>query len=75
MCQSGITVQRFSHCVRQNNISCTFPQYFYIPTFKEPRNRFQGINSASLCSLASQYDKPIPARILAQEKGEPTQLF
>ncbi len=25
-------------------------------TFKEPRNRFQGINSASLCSLAGRYD-------------------
>jgi hypothetical protein len=23
-----------------------------VKTFKEPRNRFQGINSASLCSLA-----------------------
>ena len=27
--------------------------------FKEPRNRFQGINSASLCSLAGRYDNPI----------------
>jgi len=27
-------------------------------TFKEPRNRFQGINSASLCSLADRYNKP-----------------
>ncbi len=34
-------------------------------TFKEPRNRFQGINSASLCSLAGQYDNPIPAPFLA----------
>ncbi len=25
-------------------------------TFKEPNNRFQGINSASLCSLAGRYD-------------------
>jgi hypothetical protein len=28
-------------------------------TFKDPRNRFQGINSASLCSLAGRYDHPI----------------
>jgi hypothetical protein len=31
----------------------------------EPRNRFQGINSASLCSLAGRYDNPIPTRCLA----------
>ncbi len=29
----------------------------------EPRNRFQGINSASLCSLAGRYDNPIPTRL------------
>ncbi len=34
-------------------------------TFMEPRNRFQGMNSASLCSLAGQYDNPIPPRFLA----------
>jgi hypothetical protein len=31
----------------------------------EPRNGFQGINSASLCSLAGRYDNPIPTRCLA----------
>jgi hypothetical protein len=31
----------------------------------EPRNRFQGINSASLCSLAGRYENPIPTRFLA----------
>ncbi len=31
----------------------------------EPRNRFQGINSANLCSLAGRYDNPIPPRFLA----------
>ncbi len=31
----------------------------------EPRNRFQGMNSASLCSLAGLYDSPIPPRFLA----------
>jgi hypothetical protein len=31
-----------------------------------PRNRFQGLNSASLCcSLAGRYDNPIPTRCLA----------
>jgi hypothetical protein len=34
-------------------------------TLKEPRNRFQGIKSASLCSLAGRYDNPIPTRFLA----------
>jgi hypothetical protein len=33
--------------------------------FKEPKNRFQGINSASLCILAGRYDNPIPTRLLA----------
>jgi hypothetical protein len=31
----------------------------------ETRNRCQGINSASLCSLAGRYDNPIPIRCLA----------
>jgi hypothetical protein len=30
-----------------------------------PRNRFQGMNSASLCSLPGRYDNPIPALFLA----------
>ncbi len=33
--------------------------------FKEAKNGFQGINSASLCSLAGRYDNPIPTRFLA----------
>ena len=32
---------------------------------QEPRNRFQGVNSASLCSLSGRYDNPIPTRFLA----------
>jgi hypothetical protein len=31
----------------------------------ESRNRFQGMNSARLCSLAARYDNPIPTRFLA----------
>ncbi len=34
-------------------------------TFKKPKNRLQGINSASLCSLAGRYDNPLPTRFLA----------
>jgi hypothetical protein len=30
----------------------------------EPRNRFQGMNSASLCSLAGRYDNPMPTQFL-----------
>jgi hypothetical protein len=29
------------------------------------RNRFQGMNSGSLCSLAGRYDSPIPPQFLA----------
>jgi hypothetical protein len=36
----------------------------YFLRFMEPRNRFQGINSASLCSLAGRYDNPIPTWFL-----------
>jgi hypothetical protein len=32
---------------------------------RAPKNRFQGINSASLCSLTGRYDNPIPTRCLA----------
>jgi hypothetical protein len=31
----------------------------------KPRNRFQGMISTSLCSLAGRYDNPIPPRFLA----------
>jgi hypothetical protein len=37
----------------------------YFQTFMESRNRFQGVNSASLCSLAGRYDNLIPTRFLA----------
>ncbi len=33
--------------------------------FIEPRNRFQGMNSARLWSLAGRYDNPILTRFLA----------
>jgi hypothetical protein len=34
-------------------------------TFKEPKNRLQGTNSARLCIVCNLYDKPIPTRVLA----------
>jgi hypothetical protein len=37
----------------------------FFKTFMEPRNRYQGMNSASLCSLAGRSDNPIPPRFLA----------
>ncbi len=37
----------------------------YFLTFMEPRNWFQGMNSASLCSLAGRYDNTIPSRFLS----------
>jgi hypothetical protein len=40
----------------------TEPEFY---TFKEPKNRFQGTNSALLCSLSGRYDNPIPTRFLA----------
>jgi hypothetical protein len=40
-------------------------QRWYFSTSKEPRNQFQGINFASLCSLAGWYDNLIPTRFLA----------
>ncbi len=36
----------------------------FLNVYMEPRNRFQGMNSASLCSLAGRYDNPIPPRFL-----------
>ncbi len=37
----------------------------YVLTFKEPRNRFQGINSVCPCSVVGRYDNPIPTWFLA----------
>jgi hypothetical protein len=39
--------------------SCT--EQVFLPIM-EARNRFQGIDSASLCSLAGRYENPIPTR-------------
>ncbi len=34
-------------------------------TFKEPKNRFQGANSARLCRLTGRNDNPVPTRLIA----------
>ncbi len=47
-----------------------YPKARICKPFKEPRNRFQGSTSASLCSLAGWYDNHIPAKFLA-----PTDCF
>jgi hypothetical protein len=41
----------------------------------EPRNRFQGMNSASLCSRAGRYDNPLPLRCLAPIASLKFQLY
>ncbi len=37
----------------------------YFKMFMGPRNWFQGMNSARLCSLAGRYENPIPPRFPA----------
>ncbi len=41
----------------------------------EPRNRFRGMNSASLFSLAGRYDNPFPPRCLAPSVSDPYSFF
>jgi hypothetical protein len=43
----------FGNCFPSNHLSP------YFKTFMGPMNRFQGIDSASLCSLAGRYHNPI----------------
>ncbi len=46
-------------------------------TSKEPKNQFQGTNSARLCSLAGRYDNPVSTRFLVHTDcwQIPAQLF
>jgi hypothetical protein len=60
--KSTVCLIEFSFRVR---VSISSVQRRYFKTFKEPKNRFQGIHSASLCSPVSRYDNPIPTRFLA----------
>jgi hypothetical protein len=41
----------------------------YLLTFQKPRNRFLGIDSASLHRLAGRYDDPIPESTLSPQQG------
>jgi hypothetical protein len=45
------------------------------PYFLMSRNQLQGMNSASLCSLAGRYDNLIPTRFLAPTDCSKTQVF
>ncbi len=47
------------HCVL-GGIRESLVQIRYFSTFKEPRNRCQGIDSANLCGLAGRCDNSIP---------------
>ncbi len=51
--------------VQGRKCSVWWIQRGYFETFKEPRNQFQGIDSASLCSLAARHDNPLLTRFLA----------
>jgi hypothetical protein len=53
-----------SLCVLASGVDTLYTEPEFL-TFMEPRNRFQGTNSASLCGLAGRYDNPIPTRFLA----------
>ncbi len=57
----------YFYIFRENVIQFTEKSFLspIFSTFKKPKNRFQGINSASLCSLAGRYDNPVPTWFLA----------
>jgi hypothetical protein len=58
------TLCNVAHLLIFENCLDSTPEPVFL-NFKEPGNWFQGIDSASLCSLAGRYDKPIPTRFLA----------
>jgi hypothetical protein len=63
--QAGGTARQLgSYSLPSPQIILKFQRRYFL-TVKEPKNRFQGIVSASLYSLAGQYDNPIPTRFLA----------
>jgi hypothetical protein len=55
----------YTTSVRYHPLTFTYRSETEFLNFKEPMNRFQGTNSARLCSLAGRYDNPIPSRFLA----------
>ncbi len=58
--ESAFCIQESSYTVDRSLLQLEF-----MYKHSEPRNRFQGMNSVSLCSLAGRYDNPIPPRFLA----------
>ncbi len=59
---------RGNHPVQYSTVQYAIDMQNLNPIFKafqEPKNRFQGTNSARLCSLAGHYDNPISSRSLA----------
>ncbi len=69
--RQGLRIGPLIHCPPTNS-PLLFQRYQLSPnfkTFKEPKTRFQGINSASLCSLVSRYDNPIITRFLAPHRS------
>ncbi len=71
---SKVLVKYLKTFIFLNNYSISFktPTILYVVctsetvflNFKEPRNRFQGIDADSLCSMAGRYDNPIQTRLL-----------
>ncbi len=63
------SLHRLAESIHRNRFLCSINIYkyglWYFYTFKEPRNRFQRINFASLHGLAGRYNNPIPTRLLA----------
>jgi hypothetical protein len=55
--------QRQNYSILESATCSNLRRYF--ETFKGPRNQFQGIDSATLCSLAGHFDNPIRSRFLA----------
>ncbi len=55
------TLVKFLYSGEPDVMMSIFTSFF----IQRPMNRFLGIDSANLCSLAGQYDNPIPTQFLA----------
>ncbi len=59
---------RYNNSVPTRFLACIVLKFHRARIFQllgSPKNRFQGINSASLCNLTGRYDNLIPTRFLA----------
>ncbi len=64
--RTSTSSERFGKKKYRNSVNFFYSvQSLTFKTFMKPRNRFQGIISAILCSLEGRYDNPIPTRFLA----------